>query len=491
MSELESDRLGSLPNSTVMGPSGLNSLVVVGLYLCLALACNMSLGADAAGATPAREIVITGPIGPATAQYVERSLPAAAKAGAPVIIVRIDTPGGLASSMRQIVKTILASSIPVVGYVGPSGARAASAGTYILYACDIAGMAPATNVGAATPVTLGPNGVPTGHRKHPKNNKPNTGTSRNANKSPADSQVAERRKIVNDSVAYIRSLAEKNGRNAKWAAHAVRAGASISAQSAKSKHVINLIAPSETALLKRIDGRQLVVHGRHLTLHTADLQIKRIRPSWRTRLLGFISQPTVALVFFVVGIVGLIGELFAPGTAVPGTIGALCLLTGLYGFHLLPVNYTGLGLVALGVGLMIAEAFAPSFGALGLGGVTAFIFGCLMLLNTSSAVFQISIVLIAIIAAGAAGIIVLTAILFGRARRARVHTAKDGMIGDECVAMRTFEQTGRVWLHGESWQARTTAPIQKNAPARVIAVSGLTVTITPMQEPTHKTFEGN
>lgn len=452
--------------------------------------------APCASTEPAHEIAVTGPIGPATVRHINHALPAAANADAPAVILRLDTPGGLARSMRQIVKTVLASQVPIICYVAPSGARAASAGTYILYACDIAAMAPATNVGAATPVTLGPGGVPTtpgstqNDPSNPNNSNPKDSAGKANQNAPADSQTAERRKIVNNAVAYIRSLAETNDRNADWTENAVRAGASISAQTARSKGVIDLIAPNTNELLNRLDGRQLQIHGNSVTLHTSGLSVTKTHPGWRTQLIGFITQPSVALVFFVIGIIGLIGELFAPGTAVPATIGTLSLFIGLYGFHMLPVNYVGLGLAALGVALMIAEAFVPSFGALGLGGTAAFVFGCVMLMNTSAAAFQVPIALIVVIALAAASILTLTAILFRRARRARIHTATGGLIGSECVAIGTFEREGRVWLHGESWRARTQTPLKQDARAQVVAVSGLTVEVEPMPQSNSTHLEG-
>lgn len=454
-------------------------------FLLIALACLAGFASQGANATAARQISINGPIGPAQAGYVENALSQASKADVPVVILRLDTPGGLAQPMRRIVKAVLASHVPIIGYVAPSGARAASAGTYILYACDIAAMAPATNVGAATPVQLGLDGQPTGDddsQDGHKNNQPTSQSSANAG--PADSQTAKRRKTVNDSVAYLRGLAERNGRNADWAEQAVRAGASISAETAKSKDVVNLIAPNERALLKRVDGRQLRIHGTSVTLDTAGLGITVDRPGWHTQLLGFITQPTVALLFFVVGVIGIVGELFAPGTAVPGVVGALSLITGLYGFHLLPVDYAGLGLVALGVTLIIAEAFVPSFGALGLGGIAAFVFGCWMLISTPAAAFGVPPALIAAIAAAAAGIVVLTATLLARARRTRVRTANDGLIGADCVALESFSQSGRVRLHGESWRAQTSTPIAADFPARVTSVSGLTLSIEPVPQST-------
>lgn len=445
----------------------------------MAIGLLVSATTQSARPAPAYEILITGPIGPATANYIANALDKAGKANAPLVIIRLDTPGGLLKSTHRIIKTILATRTPVVGYVAPSGARAASAGTYILYATDIAAMAPATNVGAATPVTLGPGGQPTGDKDADKHKQ---GAADNNEQAPADSQTAERRKIINDSVAYIRSLAERNGRNADWAEQAVRDAASISAETAKAKNVVDLIAASRTELLEKIDGTRIDLQGHSVTLQSAGLEVKTVEPGWLTDLLGFITQPTVALLLFVVGILGLVAELVAPGFALPGVIGALSLIAGLYGFHLLPVNYAALGLIALGVGLMIAEAFAPSFGALGLGGIAAFAFGSLILMETSAAAFQIPIAVIVIIAVAVAGLVTLTSVLFRRAWRTPVQGGSEGLVGAECTALESFEREGRVRVQGESWRARTTAPIEKDAPARVTNVSGLTVDIEPVPQ---------
>lgn len=435
----------------------------------LAGLCLLVAGACAAqrSTPPAREIPIDGAIGPAVASYVVDELEAAARAGAPLVILRIDTPGGLSSAMRDIVKAILASPVPVVGYVAPSGARAASAGTYILYATNIAAMAPATNLGAATPVNIGP-GADNDHGGQGDKNKSRKATEE-------DNASTERRKMVNDAVAYIRSLAEQRGRNAEWAEQAVRSAASLSAQQALAKHVIDYVAPDATALLAAIDGVRVTTATGPVTLHTHDLSIEQRIPGWRTQLLSIITDPTVAYLLFMVGIFGLVLEGLNPGATLPGVVGGISLFCALFAFQVLPVNYAGLALILLGVALMIAEGFAPSFGALGLGGIAAFVFGSIMLMNTHAPGFQVSLAVIGGIAVAAALLLLMIVLMFIRARRQHVQTGHEGLIGNECVALEEFSHEGRVRLHGESWLAVSNTPVKRGDVLIVTATQGLKV----------------
>ena len=478
-------------------------LVAAGLLLVAVLAGAQKPGA---GRAPAWEIPIAGAIGPATSSYVTEELEAAAQAKAPVIILRIDTPGGLSSAMRDIVQGILASPVPVIGYVGPSGARAASAGAYILYATHIAAMAPATNVGAATPVTLGGGGSDQGpdNAPAPKDNGQKKNAGQNQDKSqdqgnarkndqnaseptaeqPAsgnDNASAERRKMVNDAVAYIRSLAEKRGRNADWAEKAVRDAASLSAQAALSRHVIGYVADNEQQLLQDVDGQSVTTTAGKQTLATAGLAIEQRTPGWRTELLSIITNPNIAYILFLVGIGGLVFEGLNPGAVLPGVVGAVCLISALFAFQVLPVNYAGLALMVLGIALMIAEGFAPSFGALGLSGIAAFIFGSVMLMDRSVPGYSISIGVIVTVALAAIAVVALTVTLFLRSRQHRVHTGREGLIGAECAAMGVFDNgRGRVWLHGESWRAYSdaAASIARGDALVVTAVEGLSVQVS-------------
>lgn len=319
----------------------------VGLVLLLTWGiCAYAIsGADSA--SPIVQLSIEDAIGPATDDYVGRALETAAERNARLVVIRMDTPGGLDTSMRSIIKHIINSPVPVVTYVAPSGARAASAGTYILYASHIAAMAPGTNVGAATPVQLG-GGSPLGG-----------GDKKDQKEQSNDNESAMRHKVVNDAVAYIQSLAQMRGRNQAWAEQAVREAASLSADEALKKNVIDIVATGVGDLLQQIDGRQVIVQGAARTLHTAGMPVMPIEPDWRNRLLGIITNPNVAYILMLIAIYGLIFEFSSPGAVVPGTVGAICLLLALYSFQLLPVNYAGLALLLLGVALMVGRLINP------------------------------------------------------------------------------------------------------------------------------------
>jgi len=441
------------------------------LMLLSALTLAHAAAPGAAGGDQAALISIDGPIGPATSRYVKDSLERAQERHMQFVILRLDTPGGLGSSMRDIVKAVLASPLPVIGFVAPSGARAASAGTYILYACALAAMAPATNVGAATPVSIGGDGSSGGS-----SSKKQGESGRNA---PASSATAERRKVVNDAVAYIRSLAERHGRNADWAERAVRQGVSLSAKEALNKHVIDLMAPDIPGLLDALDGRKVQAHKREVTLHTQHMRIVRMQPGWRTQVLSVITNPTIAYSLMLAGILGLGLEFVVPGTFVPGTVGIICLLVALYAFQILPVNYAGLGLIAVGIGLMVAEALVPTFGALGIGGVVAFVTGSVMLMDTSVPGYQVSMGVIAGIAIAAAlALAALIAVLW-RSRRTPPATGGRHMIGTRATALEDIAAEGWVRAHGERWRARVHQPVRAGQTLKVVDMEGLTLWVEP------------
>ncbi|MES1940652.1 hypothetical protein T5B8_10431 [Salinisphaera sp. T5B8] len=449
---------------------------LIGLLLFVLMAGTGAISAQpsASDAPGVREVPIVGPIGPATSAFVHDELAAAAQANTDLIILRLDTPGGLDGAMRDIVKAILASSVPVAAYVAPGGARAASAGTYILYASHIAAMAPATNLGAATPVSIGGDSKPTSPA--PSDSPDNEAEGREA---PADDATAKRRKAVNDAVAYIRSLAEQRGRNADWAEKAVREGVSLSARAALDANVIDLIAANTTELLAALDGRRVDTAAGPQQLNVAGAAIEQREPGWQTELLSVITNPTVAYLLFMIGIYGLILEGLNPGTAVPGVVGAISLLCALFAFQVLPVNYAGLALIALGAGLMIAEMFAPSFGILGLGGVAAFVFGSIMLMDTDVPGFEIPFGLIGGLAVASALLLFGIVYLFLRSRREKIQTGHAGLIGSRCVSLTDFEHEGRVLLHGESWLAQSPTPVARDDQLIVTDAEGLKVFVRP------------
>ena len=412
-----------------------------------------------------------------------RGLEAARDSGARLVILEIDTPGGLDSSMRDIIRAILASPVPVVGYVSPPGARAASAGTYILYACHVAAMAPATNLGAATPVSIGgespsaPVPAPLGKPEASPNG---TTPAAPANAPPAgEPTTAMERKVVNDAVAYIRGLAELRGRNADWAEAAVRGAASLSANAALHEKVIDLVARDLPDLLARIDGREVHIDNRAVQLATRNLVVVREKPDWRTQLLAVIANPTVAYGLMLIGIWGLLLEGYNPGAVLPGVVGSICLLVALFAFQILSVNYAGLALVAVGTAMIIAEFFFPAYGSLGIGGLVAFVVGSLILFDTDVPGMNVARSLIAGLAT--AGGLMIAGIVYV-ASRSRLHpvaTGTQAMIGASAEVLDDFTGKGRVRYGGELWNARSEAPLHAGDAARIVRVEGLTLWVEP------------
>ena len=447
---------------------------------------NSVAAASAEGA--ATLIELNGPIGPAMSRYIERSLLDAQNQHSPVIIVQMDTPGGLDTSMRDIIKAILASPVPVVSYVAPSGARAASAGTYILYASHLAAMAPATNLGAATPISIGgepPGAAPPSAAPElppaPSSTTP-PGNSAGANKQPAPAPspaTASERKAVNDAVAYIRGLAQLRGRNADWAESAVRGAASLSAQDALAQHVIEIIAKDVPDLLQQLDGRKVQVAQHEVVLHTKGLAVTRIAPDWRARFLMVLTHPTIAYGLLLIGIYGLLLEGYNPGAVLPGVVGALSLILALYAFQLLAVNFAGLALIALGAGLIILEFFMPAFGSLGIGGLAAFVIGSIILFDNHAQGLQVALPVIAGIAISGALVIATIAWLAARARRRPVTTGAEAMIGGLVEVIAEGREQCVVRYGGELWNAQTVSPLHAGQQARIVKVAGLTLWIEP------------
>ncbi|WP_137391797.1 NfeD family protein [Rhodoligotrophos defluvii] len=419
---------------------------------------------DSAAGRTAILLDVKGAIGPATTDYIAQGLATAADRNAAVVILRMDTPGGLASAMRDIIRDILASPVPVVVYVAPGGARAASAGTYILYASHLAAMAPGTNLGAATPVQLG-GGQPFGRGEEDGEGEKGTG----------DPSTA---KAVNDAVAFIRGLAELNDRNADWAEQAVREAASLPASAALDQGVIEIIATDLDDLLAKADGRTVRVSGNDVTLRTADLSIAAMEPGWRTRLLGIITNPNIAYILLLVGMYGIIFEFVSGGAIFPGVIGGISLILGLFALNLLPINYAGVALILLGVALMVAEVFAPSFGVLGIGGVTAFAIGSFFLFDEVPG-FQLSpaVVVTASLLSAILLVIVLAAAV--RAHRRQVVSGSAAIIGAKGEVRAWSHASGLVHIAGEQWQARASKPLSPGQKIRVTGRDGLTLIVEP------------
>ncbi len=459
---------------------------VIALLLGLPL---LAPGADT-GQSTVFVLTVHGAIGPATSDFVTRGLVRAADAGAEAVVLRMDTPGGLDTAMRDIIQAILNSPVPVIGYVAPSGARAASAGTYILYASHIAAMAPATNLGAATPVQIGTPASPAPASQpersdRPAADKPAAKNEKEAEKPPpVPAGDTMQHKMVNDAVAYIRGLAQLRGRNAEWAERAVREAASLPADEALKMKVVDLVARDLGALLKAVDGRAVRMGDGERTLHTADARIEEIEPDWRSELLSVITNPNVAYILMLMGIYGLFFEFYNPGFVAPGVIGAICLLVALFAFQVLPINYAGLALLVLGIAFMVVEAFVPSFGALGIGGVVAFVIGSILLFDTGAQGYEVSRTLIGAVALTSFAFFATVVGLALKARRRPVVSGSEGLIGWTGEALEDFDGDGRVSIRGEAWDAATDAPVKRGEPVRVVAREGLKLRVTPHKEET-------
>jgi len=448
-------------------------LILLVLFLAAVLfAGSIPAVSQGDGTGTALLLQIKGPIGPAVSDYVSSAIAEAQEERADLIILQMDTPGGFDLSMRDIIKDILSSPIPVVSYVAPAGSRAASAGTYILYASHVAAMAPTTNLGAATPIQVG--GMPGMPEK------PSSPEGKEESKETSMPDDTLERKMVNDAVAYIKALAARHGRNAEWAEQAVRGAVSLTAAEALEIGVIDLVAANHAELLHLLDGREVVMETGRVSLATKGLIIKEFEPDWRTRILTVITDPNIAYILMLLGVYGLLYELAHPGFILPGIVGAICLLLALYTFQILPINYAGLALMLLGMSFMIAEAFVPSFGALGIGGIIAFVVGSVILMDEET--MQISLFLIGSTALLSIGFFLWVISRLLTMRRKKIITGAEEMIGITGEAMEDFTEEGRVWVHGESWLAQSTVPVRKGQKIKVTAKDGLLLQIKILQE---------
>ena len=445
-----------------MQPIQLFSRLVLGLVIVI---LGQYTWAVATAANKAYLVEVDGAIGPVTQELIVRGIDNAEADAAVMVILQMNTPGGLDHSMREIIQAILDAHVPVITYISPQGSRAASAGTYILYASHIAAMAPATNLGAATPVQVG--GLPT----------PPTDPSMDQGEEKSDGKTSMERKIINDATAYIKGLAKLRGRNEAWAELAVREAASLTAEEALEKNVIDLVADDLTALLKQLDGREINVKGRNITLDTEALIIERITPDWRSSLLAIITNPNIAYVLMLVGIYGLILEFSNPGIILPGVVGTICLLLALYAFQVLPINYAGLALLGIGLAFIISEIFVTSGGILGIGGVVAFTVGSIMLFDDEY--IAVSIPLIGGTAVVAGGFMLWILRRFSTLRHRQVVSGAEYMIGRNGIAHEDFSGRGRVEIDGESWLADTRVPLTAGQKIRVDAIDKLVLKVEP------------
>ena len=444
---------------------------------CLVAIAAMGLVGAAYGQAPspapqsgvALLVDLDGAVGPASARHVTRAIrEAQADRAVQLIILRMNTPGGLVTSMREMIAGIIASRVPVVGYVAPSGARAASAGTYILYATNVAVMAPGTNVGAATPITLGGPGLPS------------TEPDQKDKGGGASDEETLKTKVVNDAVAFIRSLAELRGRNVKWAEEAVRKAVSISASEALKLGVIDLIADDVPDLLQQLDGRKVKIGKTEEPLATKGLTVRHVEPDTLTDILSIITDPNIALILMMIGIYGLIFEFFAaPGTFGPGVIGALCLVLGLYALNQLPFNYAGLALLLIGVVCMILEAFTPSFGVLGIGGLTAFVLGAAFLFDTDVPAYRLSWTVIGAMALTSGLMLSVVLGYVWRTMRRPLAGGELGLVGRTATVQDWSGTSGHVFIHGERWAARSQQELNEGQSVRVLRLDGLTLVVTP------------
>ncbi|MFS1444172.1 NfeD family protein [Vibrio sp. 10N.286.46.E10] len=436
-------------------------------------------------------IEVNGGIGPATSDYLTREIEQAHDEQAKLIILKMNTPGGLDSSMRDIIRSITTSPIPVATWVGPAGSRAASAGTYILLASHIASMAPGTNLGAATPVSLGGGKAPTNplSPQDDANKDDNTSASeQDATKQENSEQVkattAMEKKVINDAAAYIVSLAKLHNRNEEWAEKAVREAASLDSENALTLNVIDFVASDFQQLVELSNGRTITINGINQEIQLSDVAFVEREQDWRFSLLSVITNPNVAYILMLIGIYGLLLEFYNPGVGLPGVLGGICLLLAMYSLQMLPVSYAGLALILLGIALMVAEAFSPSFGIFGLGGVAAFTLGSIMLMDTEVPGYQIALPLIIGISLFSVAFIVVTISMLVRVRNKPVTTGMEAVVGETGKVVSGFPGAGRVLVEGEIWQAKCVNELKAGQSIRVTKLTGLSLDVEALPDET-------
>lgn len=459
---------------------------------------GLALASNARADGTAILLNLEGALGVATAEFIIGGIETAEEQNAKLIIIRMDTPGGLMEPMRDIIQAILGSSVPVVTYVSPGGARADSAGTYILLASHVAAMAPTTHVGAATPVSLMGDDAkdspmpanplaPKQDEPEPADSEPDEASADEESDSDSESKPripggAMDRKVMNDAIAYIRGLAEAHGRNADWAEDAVRSAATLTATEALEQNVIDLIADNQVELLAALDGREVRVNNKPFIISADSLTVETLEPGWRLKILGAIASPEISILLLMVGLYGLLFEGYNPGAIIPGVAGVICLLLAAYALQVLPVNYAGLALIIVGLALITAEAFVPSFGTLGLGGIVAIVFGSIMMFDSGIPGFGISLAFVVGVALIAGLFLLWLVTELVRARRKGAVSGRDRIIGGHGVAMESFTGKGKVWLEGEAWSATSVQPVQKDQTVVVQNLEGLVLSVEPLAE---------
>ncbi|MFN2472069.1 MAG: nodulation protein NfeD [Gaiellaceae bacterium] len=430
--------------------------LVRAFFVSLAAAAILAPAASAA-APQVLAVEFANDVNPVTADYVVGQIERANEDGYAAVVILLDTPGGLSSAMEDIYKAELASRVPVIVYVSPDGAKAASAGVWIGQAADVLAMAPQTNIGSSTPISVG----------------------------GEDIQKDLRRKVLNDAAASLRALAKEHGRNVGWANRAVREASNLSAREALDQNVIDVVAPSLTALLQQIDGRAVTCCPKGLVVHTAGAEIERVEMSLWKRILDTLIDPNIIVLLMSLGVLGITVELFNPGLIFPGTVGAISLITGLFGLQVLPISWAGLLLMMLAAGFFGAELFLPSHGALTLAGGASFVIGALMLFDPAGEAYQVSLRVVIPIAMT---LVVLFGIAFGKAlqaRRARPRTGADELVGEVGVVRRVLDPEGFVFVNGELWRARAGEDsIPAGEPVRVLRVDdGLVLEVRGAERP--------